>query len=72
MVRSPAVGIGRSFARSGVRLGGAAAGEFRRRDTAGEYVAVVFLRDGRLAIVTTIRDDQRKRAGVSWRSVARQ
>jgi hypothetical protein len=46
------------------------AGEPRRRDTAGEYVPIAFLRDGRLAIVTTIQDDQQNRAGFSWRTVA--
>ena len=43
----------------------------RRRDTAGEYVPLTFLRDGRLAIVTTIQDPQAKRFGFSWRTVAR-
>lgn len=46
-------------------------GEPRRRDTAGEYAAIAFLRDGRLAVVTTIQDDQRKRFGFSWRTVSR-
>lgn len=42
----------------------------RTRDTAGEYVPIAFLRDGRLAMVTTIQDDQRKRTGFSWRTIA--
>jgi hypothetical protein len=46
-------------------------GEPRRRDTAGEYVPIAFLRDGRLAIVTTIQDDQPKRGGFSLRTVTR-
>jgi hypothetical protein len=46
------------------------AGEARRRDPAGEYVPLVFLRDGRLAIVTTIQDHQEKRFGFSWRTAA--
>ncbi len=45
------------------------AGEPRRRDTAGEYAAMAFLRDGRLAVVTPIQDDQEKRGGFSWRTV---
>lgn len=40
----------------------------RNRDTAGEYIPLAFLRDGRLAIVTTIQDDQKKRSGFSWRT----
>jgi hypothetical protein len=44
--------------------------EPRRRDPAGEYVPLLFLRDGRLAVVTTIQDDQTKRFGFSWRTVA--
>jgi hypothetical protein len=43
-------------------------GEPRKRDTAGEYVPIVFLRDGRLAIVTTVQDDQQKRLGFTWRA----
>lgn len=43
--------------------------EPRRRDTAGEYAPIMFLRDGRIAIVTTIQDDQAKRFGFSWRTV---
>jgi hypothetical protein len=46
-------------------------GQPRRRDTAGEYVPLAFLRDGRLAIVTPIQDPQAKRFGFSWRTVAR-
>jgi hypothetical protein len=44
--------------------------EPRRRDTAGEYVPIAFLRDGRLALVTTIQDDRQKRFGFAWRTVA--
>ncbi|HJR58306.1 MAG TPA: sialidase family protein [Vicinamibacterales bacterium] len=40
----------------------------RNRDTAGEYLPLAFLRDGRLAIVSTIQDDQRGRLGFSWRT----
>jgi hypothetical protein len=47
-------------------------GEPRRRDTAGEYAAIAFLRDGRLAIVTPIQDDQAKRGGFSFRTIAAQ
>jgi hypothetical protein len=44
-------------------------GEPRIRDAAGEYTPVVFLRNGRLAVVTTIQDDQQKRFGFAWRTV---
>jgi hypothetical protein len=47
-------------------------GETRRRVPAGEYGPVAFLRDGRLAIVTTIQDDQEKRFGFSWWTAAAQ
>lgn len=40
----------------------------RHRDTAGEYFPVAFLHDGRLAVVTTIQDDQGKRRGFAWRT----
>lgn len=43
-------------------------GEPRKRDTAGEYVPVLFLNDGRLAVVTTIQDLP-KRAGFAFRTV---
>jgi hypothetical protein len=43
-------------------------GEPRNRDTAGEYVPIAFLRDGRLAIVATIQDDKQKRLGFAWRT----
>ena len=42
-------------------------GEPRRRDTAGEYVPVIFLEDGRLAVVTTIQDLP-ARGGFAWRT----
>ena len=45
-------------------------GEPLGRDTAGEYAPIAFLRDGRLAIVTTIQDFQAKRYGFSWRTAA--
>lgn len=48
---------------------GAKPGEPRKRDTAGEYVPIAFLRDGRLAVVTTIQDDQAKRFGFAFRTV---
>ena len=39
----------------------------RTRDTAGEYVPVAFLRDGRLAVVTTIQDHKAGRLGFTFR-----
>lgn len=39
----------------------------RERDTAGEYAALLFLRDGRLATVTTIQDFARQRYGFTFR-----
>jgi hypothetical protein len=36
------------------------------RDTAGEYLPVVFLSDGRLAVVTTIQDLENERQGFTW------
>ena len=41
----------------------------RKRDTAGEYVPVAFLKSGRLAVATAIQDDQQKRFGFSFRSI---
>ena len=46
-------------------------GELRHRDTAGEYVPIAFLRDGRLALITSIQDEQQKRFGFTWRTVGR-
>ena len=43
-------------------------GEARSRDTAGEYFPIVFLKNGRLGIVSTIQDDQNKRFGFAWRT----
>lgn len=40
----------------------------RTRDTAGEYVPIAFLRNGRLGVVSTIQDDQRRRLGFAWRT----
>jgi len=40
----------------------------RTRDTAGEYVPIAFLRNGRLGVVSTIQDDQRRRSGFAWRT----
>lgn len=37
------------------------------RDTAGEYVPAIFLRDGRIAIVTTIQDPAADRWGFTFR-----
>jgi len=37
------------------------------RDTAGEYIPIVLLRDGRLAIVTTIQDPANDRFGFTFR-----
>jgi hypothetical protein len=44
-------------------------GEPRKRDTAGEYVPVMFMKDGRLAVVTTIQDLP-ARGGFAWRTVS--
>ena len=44
-------------------------GETPRRNTAGEYVPVAFLRDGRIAVVTTIQNQRGKRFGFTFRSV---
>jgi hypothetical protein len=38
-----------------------------RRDTSGEYIPIVFLRDGRLAVVTTIQDPANDRLGFTFR-----
>ncbi|MDQ3082804.1 MAG: glycoside hydrolase [Gemmatimonadota bacterium] len=38
------------------------------RDTAGEYIPVSFLRDGRIAIVTTIQDERNGQAGFTFRT----
>jgi hypothetical protein len=43
-------------------------GEPRKRETAGEYAPVMFLKDGRLAVVTTIQDLP-TRGGFAFRSV---
>jgi hypothetical protein len=37
------------------------------RDTAGEYIPVIFLTDGRMATVTTIQEKARKRYGFTFR-----
>jgi hypothetical protein len=37
------------------------------RDTAGEYIPVVFLRDGRIVVVTTIQDTPRQARGFTFR-----
>jgi hypothetical protein len=39
----------------------------RRRDTAGEYIPVAFMRDGRIALVTTIQDNANKQFGFTFR-----
>ena len=44
-------------------------GEPRKRDTAGEYVPIMFMKDGRLAVVTTIQDLP-ARGGFAWRTIA--
>ena len=41
-------------------------GEAPTRDPAGEYVPVVFLADGSLAVVTPIQDERGDRWGFSW------
>lgn len=45
-------------------------GETPKRDTAGEYVPIAFLRDGRLAVITTIQNPQQKRFGFAFRTAA--
>ena len=47
-------------------------GEPRRRATSGEYAPIAFLGDGRLALVTTIQDDQANRGGFSFRTLPAQ
>jgi hypothetical protein len=38
------------------------------RDTAGEYLSVLYLRDGDLAVVSPIQNPETKRSGFSfWR-----
>ena len=44
-------------------------GEPRQRDTAGEYLPIAFLRDGRVAVLSTIQDEQAKRYGFSFRTL---
>ena len=39
------------------------------QDTAGEYVPIAFLRDGTLAIATTIQDPEGDRWGFTWRPI---
>jgi hypothetical protein len=58
-----------SFAPNSWSIGAPKAGAPRNRDTAGEYVPVTFLRDGRVGVVTTIQDVQKMRAGFEWRAV---
>ncbi len=36
------------------------------RDTAGEYVPVVYLRDGDLGVVTPLQDARTNRFGFTW------
>ena len=36
------------------------------RDTAGEYIPVIFLRAGGLGVVTTIQNQHEKRLGFKW------
>jgi hypothetical protein len=40
------------------------------RDTAGEYVPVVFLKNGDLGVVSTIQNQAKSRFGFSWRKVS--
>ena len=48
--------------------GEASTSAVRSRDPAGEYMAVTFLKSGRLAVVSPIQDDRAKRFGFSfWR-----
>lgn len=48
---------------------GAKTGEAPKRDTAGEYVPVAFLRDGRIAVISTIQNERSKRFGFTFRTV---
>lgn len=57
-----------AFARDS-RERGQKPGEARIRSTAGEYTPIAVLRNGSLAIVSTIQDDQQKRFGFAWRTV---
>lgn len=41
-------------------------GDPLHRDTAGEYIPVIFLRSGGLGVVTTIQNRREKRAGFKW------
>jgi hypothetical protein len=41
----------------------------RGRDTAGEYVPVIFLSSGGLGVATAVQDSQGERYGFSWRTV---
>ena len=41
------------------------------RVTAGEYIPVIFLRDGRLATVSTIQDPEQEEWGFTWRPILR-
>jgi hypothetical protein len=43
-------------------------GQPRKRDTAGEYVPIIFMKDGRLAVVTTIQDLP-NRGGFAFRTL---
>jgi len=52
-------------------LWGETPGKPRLRVTAGEYFPVAFLRNGRLAVVTTIQNDQGNRNGFDWRTSER-
>jgi hypothetical protein len=36
------------------------------RDTGGEYLALLFLRDGSLGLVAPIQDERQHRFGFSW------
>lgn len=41
-----------------------------RRDTAGEYIPIAILADGRMAVVTTIQNGDTKRYGFTFRTVS--
>ena len=50
---------------------GAKPGETPKRDTAGEYLPIAFLRDGRLVVLSTIQNPEAKRFGFSFRATVR-
>lgn len=43
----------------------------QNRSTAGEYIPVIFLRDGRLATVSTVQNPEKDEWGFTWRPILR-